>query len=400
MKAPSYEVAEGVSQEHNLTLKGQSQMLRPGWKPSEIAFAAALFVLVLVSRSVTSGSVYFADGPAHLEAIRNGTFVIQPPGYWLFNRCAALLPDAEHGILVFNWLMSASGSVVFYALAKCLLDGGMAKLAAVLYSVVFFAWFSGNVHSTYASQLLFAPLLLYLILRYCEQPRDGIAAAIGLAFALGAGLRPSDGVFLGSLVVFFAVRRLPRRQAIICLVVASAGCLAWLVPNLLALHRFQATSHAEQVGKVATGAVLLGRLNLYTISNALRYFLPLAVALGPAILFAPWAARERRLLWLAVLPGSAFFLLIYISDAPYLDFLLAPLVLLTVLGASRKLSRPWANSAICASIALNIFVFLFATPLPTHGKARFACAVVNKDIFLYTRYALQTKAKSFSRLAF
>jgi 4-amino-4-deoxy-L-arabinose transferase-like glycosyltransferase len=368
-------------------------------KRSEIAFSVALFALVLVTRAVTSGPPYFADGPAHLDAIRNGTYVIQPPGYWLFNRSAALLPDPEQGILVFNWLVSAAGSVVFYALARRVLDDAMARLGAVLYSVVFFAWFSGNVHSTYASQLLFAPLILYLMLRCREQPSDGLAAAIGLCFALGAGLRPSDGVFLGPLVTFFAVRYLPRRQAIICLLVASVASVTWLIPNLAALHRFQATSHVEQVGKVATGAVLFGRLNLYTISNALRYFLPLAVALGPAILLIPWAARERKLLWLAVLPASAFFLLVYISDAPYLNVLTAPLVLLTVLGASRKLSRPSARIAICTSILLNIVVYLFAIPLPAKGKTAFACAVVNKDVVLYTHYAVRTKGSFFSRLA-
>jgi len=372
------------------------RVLRMNWNRSEIVFAAALFALVLVSRAAPSGPPYFADGPAHLDAIRNGTYVIQPPGYWLFNRSAALLPNPEHGILVFNWLMSAAGSVVFYALAKRFLDGGMAKLAAVLYSVVFFAWFSANVHSTYASQLFFAPLLLYLMLRCREQPSDGSAAGIGLAFALGAGLRPSDGVFLGPLVTFFALGCLPRRQAVICLAVAFAGCLAWLVPTGPApvpADQPRRPGRQSRDGSDSTWpAEPVYDFECVAVFSASRHG---ARAGHPACALG---CSGAKLLWLAVLPGSAFFLLVYISDAPYLNFLMAPLVLLTVLGVSRKLSRPWANTAICASIVLNIVIYLFATPLPTKGKTAFACAVVNKDIVLYTRYAVRTKGSFFSRL--
>ena len=64
---------------------------------------------------------------------------------------------------------------------------------------------------------------------------------------------------------------------------------------------------------------------------------------------------------------------------------MAPLVLLAILGVSRKPSRPW--------------VYLFATPLPAKGKTAVPCAVVNEDIVLYARYSIQTKSHFFSRLA-
>ena len=108
----------------------------------DVLFCLALFIFVIVSRAFTSGPVYYVDGPLHLMAIANGSYVIQPPGNWLFNRMASFFPDPEHGILIFNWLVSGAGAVVFYLTARRLLEPGIAKLIAVLYSVVFFAWFS------------------------------------------------------------------------------------------------------------------------------------------------------------------------------------------------------------------------------------------------------------------
>jgi hypothetical protein len=173
--------------------------------------------------------------------------------------------------------------------------------------------------------------------------------------------------------------------------VAVAVCLSWLVPDLLALHRFQPISHADQISSVASGAVLLGRINLFTISNALRYFLPLAIALGPLILFLPWA--DDALLWSAVLPGSAFFLLVYISDAPYLNCLMSPLILLALLGASRKVCRAWTHGLVSASIVLNAGLYLFVTPLAITGSAAFARAVLNRDVMLYTHHSVRAEGR-------
>lgn len=47
---------------------------------------------VLLSRILTAGPVYFADGPGHVEAVQTRAYVIQPPGYWLFHRVVALFP--------------------------------------------------------------------------------------------------------------------------------------------------------------------------------------------------------------------------------------------------------------------------------------------------------------------
>lgn len=99
-------------------------------------FCLALFASVVLSRAFTSGHVCYVVGPLHRVAIANGSYVMQPPGYWLFNRMAAFFPDPAHGTLIFNWLVSAAGAVVCYLTAQRLLQPDRAQLVAILDSVV------------------------------------------------------------------------------------------------------------------------------------------------------------------------------------------------------------------------------------------------------------------------
>jgi hypothetical protein len=357
---------------------------------SEWLFVIILFIFVIASRALTSGPVYFADGPRHIASIANHTYVIQPPGYWLFNRFGSLFPDPERAFLVFNWLVSAIGSVIFYLLARKFVSETSAKLGAVLYSVVFFIWFSGNVHSTYASQLLFPVLAVYLMVRYAEGKASWIPIALGLCFAAGAGLRPSDGVFIGPMLIYFAIREMSVRDSIKCFSVAFAGCLLWVIPTFIALHANHRVTFSTQVSTNALGAIPLGHFNLYTLANFLRYFLPLVVAIG---IIAPFAFLARSkwlgLLWLWVSVGSIFFVVVYISDAPYLDFMMGGILLLSLLGMERKLPRIAVNSMICVAITINLCVYWLFRPLPESGRMRLSDAILNKDIGMYTHYGVQ-----------
>src|SRR5208282_4782513 len=78
------------------------------WYPWLLAAA------VLLARVLTRSQLYFADGPGQVKAIRNRTFVVQPPGYWLFDRLAGFFSDPVLAISVFNVLCSAFGVVFFY----------------------------------------------------------------------------------------------------------------------------------------------------------------------------------------------------------------------------------------------------------------------------------------------
>jgi hypothetical protein len=353
-------------------------------------FSVCIAGAVLLARSLTSGPAYYSDAGRHLQAIADHTFVIQPPGYWLFNRVGGLFADPELGLLILNWCFSALGCVAFYACARRLVRSPLARLGTVLYATAFFAWFSGNVHSTYASQLLFPPLMFYFILRFQESPQTQWLLGVAASFALGAGFRPSDGVFLAPLLLLFALQ-LSRKHQLMLLASVSILCLAWLIPNRIALHRYSPIGHAEQLTHAATGAIVLGRINAYTISNAFRFFLPLVVALGPTAWFIS-RARDAvaRQLWAWVLPGSAFFLLVFISDAPYLDCLLGGFVLLCLLGMNACRNRVVPVVALTFSIVVNVLFFTGFHQLPPQNAVS---AVIDRDLGLYTLDAVRHQTR-------
>jgi hypothetical protein len=74
----------------------------------------ALAAFTLATRVFFHGPLYFADGPQHLRCILDKTYIIQPPGYWLFNRIAGLCLDPLLAISDMNIFFSVAGVVVFY----------------------------------------------------------------------------------------------------------------------------------------------------------------------------------------------------------------------------------------------------------------------------------------------
>ena len=104
-------------------------------------------------------------------------------------------------------------------------------LAALAYSTVFYIWFSGEIHSTYASQILFPAATYYVLLRYEQARSQWMLWVAALVFAVGAGLRPTDGAFLIPLVLYFAAFRMPRKHALLFLSLIVLFCLGWLIPT-------------------------------------------------------------------------------------------------------------------------------------------------------------------------
>lgn len=314
--------------------------------------ACLAFLLTALSRIAFLSTPYFADGPAHIRAIESKTYLIQPPGYWLFNHTAALFGNARLGIETLNVLFSAAGVAVFYLVAVRLTDRLRARLTTALYSAIFFAWFSGIVHSTYASQLFFPIALIYCLLRFHEHRIWGYLAA--LTFAIGAGMRPTDGLFLIPLLIYFAYKQ--RRRGIIGpAALAVAVCLCWVVPTLHGLPG--STTYSFNILRVTSPLVHPDKIGAANLARAL---LPLAVAfwpLTPDLLRRTWDDTDRLLISSIAL-GLAFFLLIYMSDATYLDVIAAPLLLLALRTASSK--------RILTAALFNAAFFLFARPIPTN----------------------------------
>lgn len=352
-----------------------------------LLFPVLLAVFVLVTRLLCRGSLYFADGPAHVESIIAKVFVIQPPGYWLFNHIGGLYGDPVVAITVMNISFSVAGVVVFYYTACFFTGRWNAFLAALAYSTVFYIWFSGEVHSTYASQILF-PVATFNALLSHERDRAKwmlwLAAGI---FAVGAGLRPSDGVFMIPMVLYFAAFRLQRREALTFLSLISVLCLCWVVPTLVALHNFReygdgihdSSAYFEYI--VTCKSVLTG-LNGYTLANSARYVIPLLAAfwpvLGIAVLNAVrnWNDWRVKSMVIWVIPGSLFFLLFLITDPTFLNFLSAAILLLAV--GSPRMTAVTALS--------NSILFLAMAPIPSQ---KIIVNVADCYVLQYTRYGIQ-----------
>jgi hypothetical protein len=99
----------------------------------DIVQAALLGLLVFVSRFVTRGPVYFVDGPRLTQCIRDRTFVIQPPGYWLDAHLGGLFLDPGFGLTLINEIFSAAGVAVFFLLCRKFdLDRKMSWAASLL----------------------------------------------------------------------------------------------------------------------------------------------------------------------------------------------------------------------------------------------------------------------------
>lgn len=354
---------------------------------SATRFGECLFVGVFAARAFTSSSAYFSDGPLHLAAIQARTYVIQAPGYWLFARTASLFPNPEIAISVMNWLFSATGVVFFYLVARKFASETVARLSALLYAAIFFAWFSGNTHTTSASQLLFPIASFFFVLKYQEKYQREWLIVAGVAFVLGAGFRPSDGVFFAP-VFLYALIKAQRKDAILAAATAFVVGLAWLVPQQIALREMANPVHnnvGSQLMSLANGLLVSG-FSQYALTNTLRYVLPLALALFPLI---PLIFRSKSLpLWLWILPASAFFLLVYIAEATYMNCILAPLILLAIMSPQVSDQRKSRLLAVC--ICLNLLFFFAWRPIELRNS-RFQKAeyIVEADVGKYTFYSVR-----------
>jgi 4-amino-4-deoxy-L-arabinose transferase-like glycosyltransferase len=360
---------------------------------SEKYFAALLFLGVFASRALTSTSPYFGDASLYLAAIENHTYVIQAPGYWLFNRTAALFPNPEIGISIMNWLFSAGGAAVLYLAIRKLTSENVARVAAIAYASIFFAWFSGNIHSPYASQLFFPVAVFLFLLRYREDPRPGWLMAAGALFALGTGFRPSDGVFFAP-VLIYSLSRAKWTHALACIGVIVPICIAWFVPQRIALAHISDPVEKNAGGHLANIAsgVLASGFSSYALANVLRYVLPLALALFPLLVLILRRNTDHRftdhLLWLWILPGSIFFLLVYVSDAPYLDYLLAPFLILAATNTNVPEKRKVFLFAACA--AVNLVFYFGCRPITfSNPKLQTAEYLFEADLGKYTWYDVQ-----------
>ena len=364
-------------------IQALSSNTRPQQPSGEILFPVTLAMFVLISRVLCRGPVYFADGPSHIQSILDKTYVIQPPGYWLFSRIAGLFPNPALSITAMNILFSIAGVVVFYYTARFFAARINAFLAALAYSTIFYIWFSGEVHSTYASQILFPVATFCALLHYERERKKWTLPLAALLFAVGMGLRPTDGVFMLPMLLYFAITRMPRKDCVPFLSLIALLNLGWIIPTWLAFHNngglHEAAGYVAYIVKVKS---ILFAVNAYSIANAVRYALPLLVAFWPVLATAvlrairEWKDWRVKALVIWIVPGSLFFILILMSDPTYLNFLSAAILLLAITAPRRMIiTAVW-----------NAMLFLALSPI---ASPRFVVNVANCYILQYTRYCVQ-----------
>lgn len=346
--------------------------------------AAIIAVVVFLLRYLTRGDVYYVDGPILVKCIEDKTFIIQPPGYWLFAHLGGLFHDPAFGLLFVNQLFSAFGVAVFFLLCLELrISRPVAWSATAAYATVFYVWLAGDIHSSYASQILFPSLLVYLFLRYSRSRSRWLLVCCSMVYAIGAGLRPSDGAFIGPLflyMVFRYVGGLSRRVAVLGM--TATFCLLWFIPNQLALHAAKTPTYQFQVGFAKEVSPLFVGINSRSIANTLRVLLPLFAAfwaLLPSVFLRP---RMRTLLLLWISPGLAFMLCVFMADPVYLSFMTAAILLYAALSLN-----PRTASILLTTCAIaNTILFLFAVPLPRSGPAEQA---LNFYVIKYSLYGIK-----------
>jgi len=326
-----------------------------------------LAAFTLVTRVFFHGPLYFGDGPQHLRSIIEETYIIHPPGYWLFNRIAGMVVDPLLAISDINIFSSILGVVVFYYTALYFAPRKLAFIAALAYSSIFYLWFSGEIHSTYATQVLFPVATFHALLRY-EKLRTkwqlGFAAVL---FSIGAGLRPSDGAFLLPMVLYYSATRLSRRKAAVFLSLIFLLCLVWIVPTLAA---YRDTPEGIQgalvyMRNIATQKSIVSGVGSAWLANLARFVLPFLVAFWLVLPAAMLTAKMRKQDWRVrmltywIVPGSLFFAFSFMAAAPCLNFLSAAVLLLAV-GAPRRMF---------VTALWNAVFFLGFSPLPSRFLA-------------------------------
>jgi hypothetical protein len=352
----------------------------------ELAASLLIAFVVFLSRFFTQRPVYFIDGPHLVTVIQQRTYVVQAPGYWLFARTAGLFPNPALGLLSLNEICSSLGAGVYFLLCLELeLPLFLSLLSAFTFASVFFVWFAGDVHSSYATQLLFPVLSAWLLVRYARTGLLWLLLASTVSLAIGTGMRPSDGVFLLPLfavVLFFRVKISAHRWLAIALFVLV--CVGWYVPTALAYRSVDRALIGQLDSVAVTSSVLWGASPARVVANAARLVIPLAVAFW--MLVPAWFSSRVRgaslplILWFA--PGFLFYLIVFMANPTYIVFAVAPLVLLASLICNRRLAV--ATLSVC--FLWNTVFFLAARPI---RRQNLAALSLDYYAIMYTDFGLR-----------
>ncbi len=346
-----------------------------------------LALLTLVLRLASSSGPYFVDAPRHINAIVTGKLVIHTPGYFLFNLSGFVLShllriSAGSALHILNVAFSVTGVVIFYLLAAHLSSAESSFWLSLAYACSPIVWFSADIHSSYASMTFFAPLLILLV----ETDRRFVWGCV--VWAVMAGFRPSDGVFVLPWMLFYSTE-FPWKQRLAGASASIAIVAAWWIPTakryggslLLPL-----SSSGQQVHGLAQG-ILTGHLGAHAAVNVVHTVAGMIMTWGlltPAVCLGATLWKRNvtaRSMTIFLLPGIAFFLLYYFSDGPYLAYTAsAGVVLAGVYLANRPL--PLQRTIYAIAISASAVFMIFARP--ANGKPSTLRAVTDAYFVRYS----------------
>jgi len=322
----------------------------------------ALALLTFVLRLASASGPYFADAFRHIHAIESGMLVIHAPGYFLFNLLGFLVVRLLHvsagsALQIINIGLSTAGAPVFYLLLSRLPSITSPLWLSLAYVCSPVIWFSGDVHSTYASVTFFAPLLILVV----EVEQRFVYGCI--VWAVLFAFRPSDGIFVLPWMAYHAVRH-PWKERFIGIATTIPLIAAWWIPTIQRYHG-DLLSPVRYSGDQAHGLAqgIVTGLSIHAALNAVHALAGMIMTWGlltPFVCLGVTVIRQSavaRSMAVYMLPGVAYFLLYYVADGPYVAYLGAAGFVL----AGEYLTR-WPSRvqqaiyavAICASLLFMI----------------------------------------------
>ena len=260
----------------------------------------------------------------------------------------------------------------------------MLSLAYICSPIV---WFSGDVHSSYASVTFFAPLLILVV--ECE--RRFVWGCV--IWALLTAFRPSDGVFVLPWMVYHSLQ-FRWKERLVGIAAAAPITAAWWIATAERYDGRLLTpflSSGEQANKLAQG-VLTGEFGLHALVNAFHAVAGIIMTWGvlaPLLCLGATAWMRNataRSMTIFLLPGLAFFLLYYVSDSPYFAYLAAAGMILAGTYIE-EWSAKARHSVYAAAICSSMLFMLCARPADENtSKAR---AVADAYFLKYSIPALR-----------
>ena len=360
---------------------------------TRLVHVVVLTIFALALRCSSISVVYFADSFRHVNAIANGSLTLQPPGYFLFNLTGLVTSrllhlSIPHALDVINIFFGVSGVLVFYALGCLLFEAQHVFLLSLVYACSPVTWFAADIQCTYASMSFFAPLLLLLV-------KGKKYFALGcLAWAIMAGFRPADGCFVLPWILYEAIdASWPARLK--GAVLAAVGGLLWWIPTA---QRFGGTflgpitRSKGQAAGLAKG-ILTGHASLYALANFVRGCTVITLAWGiltPLVVIGiVWLWRQGgwvRSMTVWMLPGTAFLLLYFVSDAVQYSYCVAP-GLLVVGFFFVKIGNQKLQAAIYSAAVACTLIFMYGAR-PVSSKTKVG-AVIDAYYVSFSAWALQ-----------